>query len=95
MSMVIQCRSKATEVAAQMGSRRFIYWTNYRKKITDLLWIPGMNSMQATVRFKIVDVGSAKLIAADNAGGAAPSSIQKGSSRGPIDKVLSHLNPKS
>jgi hypothetical protein len=53
-----------------------------------------MKSMQATVRFKIVDVGSAKIIAADNAGGAAPHVNAERGAQEAIDKALVTSKPK-
>jgi len=85
--------AKATEVAAQQGAEiLFIGQTSVKNNgpIMD----SGMMSMQATVRFKIVDVGSAKIIAADNAGGAAPHvDVDRGAQEA-IDKALVQSKPK-
>ncbi len=85
--------AKATEVAAQQGAEiLFIGQTSVKNNgpIMD----SGMNSMQATIRFKIIDVGSAKIIAANNAGAAAPHVDTDRGAQEAIDKALTTSKPK-
>lgn len=85
--------AKATEVAAQMGAEILFIGQTVVKNAGPIM-DSGMMSMQATVRFKIVDVGSAKLIAADNAGGAAPHVDTERGAQEAIDKALVTSKPK-
>lgn len=85
--------AKATEVAAQMGAEILFIGQTIVKNNGPIM-DSGMMSMQATVRFKIVDVGSAKLIAADNAGGAAPHVDTERGAQEAIDKALVTSKPK-
>jgi hypothetical protein len=85
--------AKATEVAAQMGAEILFIGQTIVKNAGPIM-DSGMMSMQATVRFKIVDVGSAKLIAADNAGGAAPHVDTERGAQEAIDKALVTSKPK-
>ncbi len=63
--------AKATEAAAQMDADILVIGQTIVKNAGPIL-DSGMNSYQASIKFKLISVGNAQIIAADNAGGAAP-----------------------
>ena len=54
----------------------------------------GLYSMQATLRFKIFDVGSARIIAADNSSGAHPHVNEETGAQEAIQKAVNKAYPK-
>jgi hypothetical protein len=85
--------AKATEAAAQMDAEILLIGQTIVKNAGPIL-DSGMNSYQASIKFKLISVGNAQIIAADNAGGAAPHIDQERGSTEAISKSLASVRPK-
>jgi hypothetical protein len=85
--------AKATEVAAQMDADILLIGQTTVKNAGPIL-DSGMNSFQASIKFKLISVGNAQIIAADNAGGGAPHIDADRGAGDAINKSLVSARPK-
>lgn len=85
--------AKALDAAAEMEAEILLIGQSETKNIGKIM-DSDLNSIQSTVRFKLVDVGSASILAADNAGAAAPHVDPERGAQDSIDKALEKALPK-
>jgi hypothetical protein len=85
--------AKATEVAAQMDAEILLIGQTIVKNAGPVM-DSGMNSYQSSIRFKLINVGNAQIIAADNAGGAAPHVDAERGSQEAINKTVTSARSK-
>jgi len=84
---------KAVQAAAEMGAEILLIGVSETKNIGEIE-NSGLYSIQATLRFKFVDVGSARIIASENSTGAFPHVSPDTGSIEAIKKAVGKAHPK-
>lgn len=84
---------KAVQAAAEMGAEILLIGVSETKNIGEIE-NSGLYSIQATLRFKFVDVGSARIIASENSSAAYPHVSPDTGSMEAIKKAVNRAHPK-
>jgi hypothetical protein len=84
---------KAVQAAAEMGAEILLIGVSETKNIGEIQG-SGLFSIQATLRFKFVDVGSARIIASENSSAAYPHVSPDTGAMEAIKKAVNRAHPK-
>ncbi|MCX7999378.1 MAG: hypothetical protein N3A69_10590 [Leptospiraceae bacterium] len=85
--------NKAMQAAAEMGAEILLIGVSETKNIGEIEG-SGLYSIQATLRFKFVDVGTAKILASENSTSAYPHVSPESGSVEAIKKAVAKVHPK-